>query len=603
MLRTRIVSFAVAIVVLVSFVTLAHASEPTGPITRAIAMHGTPKYAADFQHFDYVNPNAPKAGALRQGVTGSFDSLNPFIIRGKPAAGLPYIYDRLMVQSQDEPFSLYGLIAESVTVAPDRSSITFFLNQAARWHDGKPVTADDVLFSWETLRDKGRPNHRSYYKRGTGAKLDDHTVYFSFVPNSDGTIDRELPMIFALMVVLPKHYWTGKDFSATSFMPPLGSGPYKIAAVDPGRSINYELVRDYWGRDLPVNRGLYNFADLNFDYYRDDAVALQAFKAGRYDIRLENDPAKWADYDTKAVAQGRLRLDEIPHQRVEAVRAYAFNTRRPLFNDPSLRQVISDSFDFAWINRSLFRDAYKRTTSYFPNSILAASTVPDVVESKLLSTWQQDLPPEMFTQAFAFPVSDGRGAVGMRQTFLSNSEKLRAAGYKLQFGKLLTPKDQPVEFEILLNDPTDEKVALEFARNLARLGIIMKVRTVDSAQYQARLNEFDYDMAAVRWVNSLSPGNEQAIYWGSAAADQKGSRNYAGIKNNVVDSLIKFIPVTRNREQLVTAVRALDRVLLWNYYAVPLYYLGKDFVANWAGLQRPEITPINGLVIESWWRR
>lgn len=571
----------------------------------ALAMHGESKEAAGFAHFSYANPTAPKGGVLRQGVTGSFDNLNPFTIKGRPVAGLNYLYDSLMARSQDEPFTLYGLIAESVEGPEDRASIVFHLNPRARWHDGHAITPDDVVFSWQILRDHGRLNHRTYYKKVAKAeKIGPRMVRFTFKRNEDGSVDREMPLIMGLMPVLPKHIWEKQDVQATTLTPPMGSGPYRIVAVDPGRSVTYERVKEYWAADLPVNRGLYNFDAIKFDYYRDDAVALEAFKAGQFDIRRETDPNKWATaYDVPAVRDGRIRMEKIPHHRVEAIRAFAFNIRRPLLRDPVLREAVSYAFDADWVNRALYHGMMTRTTSFFPNSELAATGVPLGRELEILQGWRGQLPERVFSAPPPVLEKDADGQEDMRSQLRKAAALLRDHGYRVREGALVTPKGEPVQFEILLNDPADEKVALEFRRGLERLGIGAQVRTVDSAQYQARLNDFDYDMVLVRWFNSLSPGNEQIFYWGSQAADQKGSRNYAGIKDPAIDALATAIPAAQSRAELVAATRALDRVLLWGFYAVPLFYLDADHVAVWAGMRHPAVAPLYGFVLESWWQQ
>ena len=573
-------------------------------------MHGTPKYSASFKNFEYVNPDAPKGGTLRMAATGSFDSLNPYIIKGRVAQGLGiggpnYVFESLMTRSWDEPFTLYGLIAETVEIAPDRSWVQFNLRPNARWHDSTPITPDDVVFSFETLRDKGKPNHRAYYSKiKSWQKIGERSVRFDFVRNNDGAIDREMPMIIGLMPVLCKHYWQGRNFADTTLEPPMGSGPYRVAALNPGRQITYERVKDYWGANLAVNRGLYNFDVIRYDYFRDEGVSLEAFKSGIYDLRREGDPNRWVvAYDFPAMKDGRVRRDELHHGRPEAAKGFIFNTRRAVFADPALREAMIYAFDFEWLNRTLFHGAYTRTQSYFPNSELAATGKPSAGELAVLSPWRDQLPPDIFTQDVSLPHTDGSGLSGLRANLLKAAEILRAAGYKLQGGSLYAPSGTLVKFEILLNNPFDEKVALEFARSLARLGVIATVRTVDSAQYQARVGTFDYDMIINQWINTLSPGNEQITYWGSKAADLQGSRNYAGVKSAVVDALASSIAGAETRAQLVDRARALDRVLLWGHYAVPLYHLPQDRIAAWAYIRRPEVTPVYGAVLEAWWRQ
>lgn len=573
----------------------------------SLAMHGVAKYPDGFAHYDYVNPDAPKGGTLKLGAGGTFDSLNPFVVRGTPALGLStgylsLVYEPLMARSADEPFSLYGLLAESVEVPDDRSSITFYLNVKAKWSDGLAVTADDVLFSFETLRDKGRPNHRTYYKKVDKVeKLGPLSIKFTFKKNVAGVIDREMPLIMSLMPILPKHDWDGHEFNQTTLRVPVGSGPYKVLKVEPGRSITYTRNPDYWGRDLPVERGMYNFDAIQIDYYRDDSIALQAFKAGQYDLRMETNPNRWVTaYDFPASQDGRVLREEVPHHRVEPATGFVFNTRRELFRDPALRRALAYAFDDGWINRNLFQGHYHRTTSFFPNSELAAPLVPEGREKEILEKFRAQLPPEIFTVPVAPPETDG-SEDALRNNLLKGESLLRDAGYVMKNGQLLTRDNKPVEFEILLSDPSEEKIALTWVRTLKRLGVNARVHTVDSAQYQSRIAKFDYDVVTAKWVNTLSPGNEQMFYWGAAAADQQGSRNYAGIKDPVVDALASAIPEAKTREDLVATARALDRVLMAGHYTVPFFYLGADNIAYWKQLHHPSPTPPYGTVLEGWW--
>ncbi len=572
----------------------------------AIAMHGAPKYPSDFKNFAYVNPDAPKGGTLQLGITGSYDSINPFALRGRAAYGTAtsgqlYLYDSLLARSQDEPFTLYGLIAEDVSTPEDRRSVTFRLNQAAHFHDGHPITSADVAFSWETLRQQGRPNHRNYYNKVARIETPDtqHITFF-FKPLDDGHYDRELPLIMGLMPILPQHIWNKIDLTAPSLTPLIGSGPYRIKSLDPGRSIIWERVTNYWAQNLPSQRGLYNFATIKVDYYRDEQVALQAFKAGQYDLFRESNPARWAiAYGGNALESGKYQLVTLPHGRVEAVRAFAFNLRRPLFQDPVLRQAISTALDFDWLNRVLFYGQMLRTQSYFPNSPLAASGLPSPAEQVLLQPWIAQLPPEILTQ----PLPEIEAAD--LATRLRHAQRaLLQQGYSLQDGQLYAAqngKNAAVSFTILLNDPSEEKIASHLARNLRTLGMQVRVQVLDSAQFQARQTNFDFDMMLVKWVNSLSPGNEQAIYWGSAAATQPGSRNYPGITNPAIDALIPQITRAADRDSLITATHALDRILLWEHYAIPLAYQPADHLAFSPHLARPATTPTNGYVLESWW--
>ena len=589
------------IVLLAALLAGGAAAEPA----HGIAMHGAPKYPADFKAFGYVDPEAPKGGTIRWAVTGSFDSLNPYIVRGRPPpeVGTAAVFESLMARAQDEPFSLYGLIAESIDTPPDRSSVTFRLRPEARWHDGTPITAADVLFSWETLRKHGRPNHRAYYGRVVTAEAPDpHTVRFGFAPLPDGGYDRELPLILGLMPILSEAWWRGRDFEATTLEPPLGSGPYRIGAVTPGRSVEYRRLPDYWGRDLAVRRGAANADVVRYDFYRDDGSALEAFKAGAADIRRESNPTRWATgYDFPAARDGRVRLEALSHGRPEPMRGFIINTRRPLFRDVRVRQALGLAFDFAWINRSLFRGAYKRSPSYYPNSELAATGLPGPEETALLEPFRAGLPPELFTRPPPLPETDGSGPAGLRSNLLAARTLLAAAGWRVEDGGLADADGHPFAFEILLSAPADEKVALEFARALARLGIAARVRTVDSAQFQGRLDDYDYDLVLSQWLSTLSPGNEQAVFFGSAGADLPGGRNYAGIRSPAVDALAASLGQAPARAALVARVRALDRVLIWGFYAVPLYYLGEDRVASWCQLHRPAVVPVYGFLPEVWW--
>lgn len=596
----------------VFFLALSSSATPAWA-DHGIAMHGKPKYVVGFKHFDYVNPKAPKGGALKLGVVGTFDSLHPFIVRGTvpqaPAFSLfssASVYETLLARSWDEPFSLYGLLAESVETPEDRSSVTFILRPEARWNDGKPVTIEDVLFSFETLRDQGRPNHRTYYKKVEKAeRFGERGVRFSFKKNPDGSWDREMPLIMGLMPILPKHDWQNRPFNQTTLRPPIATGPYKITAVEPGRSVTLTRNPDYWGRNIAPAQGMYNFDTVRIDFYRDENVALQAFKAGQFDLRREPDPRKWASaYDSPAVHDGRIELARFPHGRPEAINGFILNTRRELFKNAALREALSLAFDFGWINKALFHGLYKRTESFYPNSELAAGRgLPQGEEKTVLERYRKELSSSLFTRPVTPPETDGFEEA-RRTQLLKASELLKKAGYALRDEKLQTPDGQPVSFEVMLADPTEEKIALEWARNLKRLGIEVRVRTVDSAQYQARLNGFDYDVTTGRWFNSLSPGNEQIFFWGCAAAKQNGSRNYPGICDPVVDALANAIPAARTREGLVATTRALDRVLMAGHYVIPFYHLGADQIAYWASrLAHPATTPIYGPIIESWWAK
>ena len=562
-----------------------------------IAMHGSPKYGPDFAHLDYVNPDAPKGGEMRRAATGTFDNLNPFIIKGVVAHGRHLIFESLLKRTWDEPFSLYGLIAESIDVPDDRSSATFTLRPEARFHDGSPITVDDVIFSWETLKEQGRPNHRLYYNKVRKIERPDaRTIRFLF----DAEIpDRELPLILGLMPILSKAYYSSVTFEETTLTPPLGSGPYMIESVDAGRGIVYRRNPDYWGKDLPINRGQHNFDRISYDYYRDDEVMLEAFRAGEYDLRQELSATRWATgYDFPAVEDGRVRLEQLSHGRPSGMFALVFNSRRPVFAERAVRYALSLAFDFEWINKALLQGAYVRTDSIFDNSELGSRGLPEGGELELLEPRRDQLPPELFDTVYHAPALEG----GLRANLAHARRLLAEAGWTIEDGSLRRAADGlPLAFEILLVNPGNEKIGLALARNLKRLGAEAKVRTVDTAQYQYRRNVYDFDMIIYRWGMSLSPGNEQAFYWGVDAADQEGTRNYPGIRDPVVDALIARMTEARAREDFVDVVRAMDRVLLWGHYLIPLYHLNDDRFAYWDKYGRPEVIPLYGAVLDTWW--
>lgn len=567
--------------------------------SHALIMHGPPKYAADFDHLEYTNPEAPKGGVLREAVVGSFDTLNNHIIMGTMARGLDLTVDRLMQRVWDEPFALYGLVAESIEIAEDRSWIIFNLNPKARFHDGAPMTVEDVIFSYETYRNHGHPVRRRVYSFVDQVeKLSERSVKFSF---GEG-YDQETALILAIMPVIPKHYWQDRDITKTTLTPLLGSGPYRIKDVAPGRHIHYERVEDYWARDLPVNRGLYNFDEIRYVYYRDAGISLEAFKAGETDLRREHDVSRWmTGYTSSRRDQGEFVQKEYSHRRPEQVRAFIFNTRREMFSDIRVRQALSLAFHFGQMNEMFFGNVFKRIESYFPNSELAHQGIAEGKEREILMAHEQALPAEVFGPAFAYPPTtrsqDRRAA--LRQA----AALLKDAGYVISDKRLVNAQTgEAFTFEILLNAAPDEKIALFFRETLQRLGIEVNIRTVDTAQFTGRLDMFDYDMVLYQWINSLSPGNEQMNYWGSAAATATGSRNYAGIENPVIDQLAIGIGASETREDLVAYTHALDRVLMQGYYSIPLYYLGADMIAHHRDLQAPAHIPIYGTVIESWWR-
>ncbi len=567
-----------------------------------LALHGDIKYARDFTHFEYVNPNAPKGGEMRLAGIGTFDSLNPFILRGSPPSGLGMTFDTLTVQSLDEPFSEYGLIAEAVQVPNDHSWVAFALRPEARFHDNTPVTAEDVIFSLQLLQTKGHPFYRAYYANVSKAEAHGpHQVTFFFT----GPENRELPLIVGQMPVLSKAYWQDREFDRTTLDIPLGSGPYRVAQVDPGRSITYERVRDYWAADLPVNKGRHNLDTLRYEYFRDVNVALEAFKAGQYDFRQEYVARLWATgYDGPALRQGRIIMEEIPHELPTGMQGFVFNTRRPVFRDPLVREALGLVFDFEWSNQNLFHGAYARTTSYFSNSELAAAGLPSPAELELLDPHRESLPDRVFTLRYQPPVTDGTGNI--RAQLRAALDLLAQAGWEVspRDRKLRnTASNDLLEFEILLNDPVFERVCLPYVRNLERLGVSARVRTVDATQYQNRINDFDFDMTVNVFPQSLSPGNEQRDFWTSEAAVTPGSRNIAGVQYPVVDELVELVISAPDRVSLITRTRALDRVLLWGHYVVPHWHSRVFRVAYWDKFARPDITPKYGLALDAWWAK
>lgn len=566
-------------------------------VGHGIAMYGKPKYGPDFTHFDYVNPEAPHGGTLRLAASGTFDSFNPYIIKGNPAAGVGA--ETLAVASADEPFTEYGLIAETIEWPDDRSWVIFTLRPEARWHDGTPITADDVIFSLETLKTKGAPVYRFYYASIVGAeKLGERKVKFTFAES----MNRELPLIAGQLPILPKHYWESRDFERSTLEPPLLSGPYKVAGFEPGRYVVLERVEDYWGKDLPVNVGTNNFRQIRYDYFRDDTVIRQALKAGVVDFRLENQAKAWAsDYDVPAVGRGWLIKEEIPHDRPTGMQAFVYNTRRAIFKDPKVRQALAYAFDFEWTNRTLFFGQYTRTESYFSNSELAAESGPPQGEVlTLLERYRGRLPERVFTTRYEPPSTDGSG--WPRDNLEKAFSLLAEAGWVVRDMKLVNAETgSPMRFEILLVSQAFERIALPFVRNLKRLGIEVSVRLVDQSQYINRIRSFDFDMITAVWGQSRSPGNEQRSYWGSAAADEPGSRNFAGIKDPIIDELIEDLIAAPNRESLITRTRALDRVLLAGFYVIPQWHLQVDRILYWDKFSRPETIPAQGTNLDTWW--
>ncbi len=596
----RSVSAGLALVLSLTLAPLGHGSradDAAAAPAHGVAMHGDLAYPADFEHFAYADPNAPKGGTITLSALGSYDSFNPFIIKGQPAAGIGLLFETLTARSLDEPFSEYGLLAESIEMPEDRSSVVFTLRADARWHDGEPVTVEDVIWSLETLKAKGAPSYRFYYQNIVRAEPDgERRVKMVF----DGTVNRELPLIAGQMPVLPKHYYQTRDFEKTTLEPPLGSGPYRIKSFEPGRNVVLERVEDYWGRDIPVNRGRYNFDLVRYEYFRDANVALEALKAGEYDLRNENSSKNWATaYTGPAVEAGWIKREEIAREGGTGMQAFVYNIRRKKFQDPKVRQALAYAFDFEWTNKNLFYGQYKRTSSYFSNSELASSGLPSEAELALLEPFRGRIPEEVFTTEYQPPTTDGSG--NARGNLRIAFRLLKEAGWTVQNGKLRNAAGETLDFEVLLVSPLFERITAPFAKNLKRLGIEVSIRTIDPAQYQNRVEQFDFDMVVGSWGQSLSPGNEQREFWGSAAADRNGSRNLVGIKNEVIDALIDKVIQAESREDLVMATRALDRVLLWNHYVIPQYHSPTDRYAYWDKFSRPATDPKYGIDLFAWW--
>jgi len=563
-----------------------------------IAMHGEPKYPAGFPHFDYVNPDASVGGVLRLGHIGSFDSLNSFLIKGVYPDGLRTVYQALMTRSKDEPFTLYGNIAATVEVADDRSWIIFNINPKARFSNGSEITAEDVLFSYETLRDKGRPNVRTYYSKATNVEiLSPLSIKFTF--EEEGRW--EMPLIMGLMSVLSRQEFKNLDFEKTTLTPFLGSGPYIVDKVEPGRRIVYRRNPDFWGWDLPQNKGRYNFDTVIYDYFRDDDVAMEAFKAHILDARFESNAGKWNDAYVARTGTTTSFVKSEPVMQIPApMLALVFNTRRPKFEDPRVREALTYAFDFEWVNANILQSIFKRTSSFFENSSLAAKGTISEGERDLLTPFTDELPPRIFTDAFVLPVSDGSGR---NRTNLRMARKLlKEAGWDIKDRRLQNLETGEVFIiEFLVNNNEYVKLISPFQKSLETLGIQTTIRQMDTASYQNRLNEYDFDMIINQWGQSLSPGNEQAFYWSRNAAETPGTRNYPAIRLTAVDDMISRIASAKTREQLENAARALDRTLLWGHYVIPLYYTDRQWVAHWPEIKLPATPSFWGTSQDLWW--
>lgn len=602
--RSTVKAWAAALLTAALFlIGLAPASHAEDGIkTHALTLADQPKYGPDFQHLDYVNPDAPKGGSetlsvVGQGDGASFDNFNPFTIRGT-AAVMPGLYESLTATPADDTLTGYGLIAASMEMAKDRSWIIFNLRPEARWHDGQPITAEDVVFSFNILKEKGPPSFRFYYHDVAKVEvLDPHRVKFTL---ADPT-NRELPTIVGQLTVLPKHFWQNRNIEDPLMQPPLGSGPYKVGSYDMGRSITMQRVPDYWGKDLPINIGRDNIDTIRYDYYRDPTIAFQAFKAGAYDLRNENISKNWATgYDIPAVKNGQIKREELPDADPYGFQGFAFNLRRPIFADRRVRLAITYAFDFEWSNKTLFYNRYSRNRSYFDNSTLAATGLPSPEELKILEPYRGKIPDEVFTQEYQPPKTDGSGDA--RANLDQAAKLLDAAGWPIVNGK--RQRDgETLQFEILLNGPSFERVSLPFAQNLKRIGIDATIRKVDTAQYDSRTKNYDFDMVVMRVGQSLSPGNEQRDYWTSKSADQPDGQNWFGIKDPVVDALVDQVITAPTYHDVVIRTRALDRVLQWGYYMVPHWVAKTTLLAYWDKFGRPAKLPdpAYGLGQDSWW--
>ncbi len=583
--------------------TAAQALSPgLGPV-HALAMHGEPKHDADFRHFDYANPDAPQGGRLVLGEVGTFDSLNPFIVLGRPMWHMRFprrVFESLMVRSRDEPFTMYGLLAETVEVPDDRSWVAFTLREGVRFSDGSALTVEDVLFSYAVQREHGR--FRSRYKKVVRAEqTGPRSVRFVFDPDIQ---DRELALLIGAMPVFSRAYYATRDFSKTTLEPPMGSGPYVIAAVDPGRSLTFRRNPAYWGAALAVQRGFNNFDEIRYDYYRDANAAFEAFKAGAVSVRVEPDSnlLRWyRGYDFAAARDGRVQRADLPPPRSIGMLGFAINTRRAHLSDVRVREALVRAFDFEWMNANYFFGGYERTRSFFPRSDLAAEGTASAAERTLLAAYPEAVTPDILEQGLVFETHEAY-YTRTRIKLARAVALFEAAGYTLTDGVMTdTRTGTPFTFEIMIEHPDHQRVALAYADELSKIGVEARVRLVDSSQFQTRSRERDFDMMPFLWTRSFSPGVEQGFRWSSAAADQVGTFNFSGVKSEAADALIAQLVAARTRDGLQAAARALDRVLLSGHYVVPLYHARGDRVAWWGHLRRPERLSLTGYDLDTWW--
>jgi len=561
-----------------------------------ISLYGHLKYGTDFQHFDYVNANAPKGGTFKQASIGTFDSLNPFIVKGNAAAGSSRIYDSLLQSSADEPFSQYALIASQVKVADDFSYVSFLINPKATFHDGKAITANDVKFSFELLTTQGAPHYSTYYAGVDRVVVESQRqVTFHFKEKGN----RELPLIIGQIPILPKHFWIDKEFSKSSLIIPIGSGPYEIKSVDVGKQIVYERVVNYWAKDLPVNKGRHNFDQIIIDYYRDDAVAFEAFKSGAFDYRFETSSKLWATgYLGKQFSNNQIVMESIPNKTPQGMQGFWFNLRKEKFKDPKVREAISLLFDFEWANKTLFYNTYTRTNSFYAGSELSTQPHISEAEKAILLPYKDQLPNAVFT-----PIKQEKtqGNGDIRTQMRQAVSLLAEAGYQLKDSKMQNQQGEQLNFEFLLYSKDFERVVHPFRRNLQRIGIKTTIRLVDISQFINRLNNFDFDLLSLRRGQSISPGNEQASFWGCESANDIGTSNWSGICSPVIDALVKKLIMAETREELVNTTRALDRVLLSEHIVIPHWYLPAYRVAYWNKFSHPKVAPYYDLGLDTWW--
>jgi microcin C transport system substrate-binding protein len=570
------------------------AAEPT----YGLSLVGPLKLPPDFKYFPDANPDAPKGGTVSLATVGSFDSLNPFILRGTAASGIGQVWDTLLApDAAIEPEAEYAHVAQSVDVAADHRSVTFKLRPEAHFNDGTPILASDVVWSFDTLREKGRPIYRTYWGDVSDVQATDpHTVVFHFKTADN----RELPEILGEVPVLPEHWWQGRDFTAPLREPPLGSGPYRVSKIELGQTIEYTRVPDWWAKDMPTGRGRYNFGTIRYEYFRDPTVAFEAFKAGHIDFRQENSAKNWSTgYDFPAIQNGLVKKEALPDRLPQGMQGFFMNTRRDVFKDRRVREAMDDLFDFQWLNKNLFYGLYTRTGSYFSNSDFASSGLPSPAELKLLEPFRAQLPPELFTTPFKLPVTDASG--NNREGLVAAYDLLKQAGWTVKDRKLVNAAGQQMSFEILLNDPAFERIGLPYVQWLNRLGIDAHIRTIDPAQYQKRMDELDFDMAVNIVPESDSLGNEQVDFWSCRSANLPGTMNVAGVCNPATDAMVNAVVAASNRDDLITAARALDRTLLWNWYAVPQWHLEQVWVAYWDRFGHTAVPVRTGIDLPAWW--